>query len=145
MMFSRTLCFRTHIFKVHAKEVTVEPTRCFLCTRPSPLCPSVLTHLDILLTNLSRMHLLLFRLKTIGWDELPEGVLVCRHLPPTASPEQTTLPCSCVCLERQSRAPGEGSQLQKPLSCVPFRNNVFELAAGQRQVLQGQTFSGAPL
>lgn len=95
------------------------------------------------------MHLLLFRLKTIGWDELPEGVLVCRHLPPTASPKRTpswkTPPCSCVRLERLSRAPGEGSLLHKPLGCVPFRNNVFELAAGQRQVLQGRTFFEAPL
>lgn len=94
------------------------------------------------------MHLLLFRLKTIGWDELPEGVLVCRHLPPTASPKRTpsgkTPPCSCVRLERLSRAPGKGSLLHKPLGCVPFRNNVFELTAGQRQVLQGRDFFRGP-
>lgn len=58
---------------------------------------------------------------------------------------ENSLPCSRVRLERPPRAPGEGSVLQKPLSCVSFGNNVFELAAVQRQVLQGQTVSGAPL
>lgn len=96
------------------------------------------------------MHLLLVSLKTVGWDELPEGFLVCRHLPPTASPEQTasswkTLCRVPVCVWRGSHwAPGEGSLLQKPLSCVPFRNNVFELAAWQRQVLQGTNFIQGP-
>lgn len=79
-----------------------------------------------------------------------KGVRVRRQPPPPGRKPtandflENSLPCSRVRLERQSRAPGEGSLLPKPLSCVPLRNNVFELAAGQRQVLEGATFTGVP-